>query len=325
MIGLVLIALFSFSVTTFLLDKLNFSDNYVIRILQKLMISLILIFLVGFILYQFDLFPKVYCQANEDYSGIVESKEIDDVKSSALDKKDDHYEFKLPKKVVDETVNVITKIATNIAPNIGAAAAAGTIGSTALKLTSGVPPLQRAAAVAGTTFIGAAATTSGIKTGNALIENSFLLDMIKNSEHGNVNKNDLRPPSPDENMILSILENEYDIPLFTLLEGIYIYNLLELGLILLLILLLFNRHVYRFNFKYISDFLDKRFAKNSKYEYLKKFINIGDRYNSKMTNIVIVIMVILLITIKLINTFFIGYLINNIDDFISVYNHLKKN
>jgi len=278
-----------------------------------------LLILFGLVLYYFDLYSTIFCDENDDSNG------DNDVKSKTEDRSNDHYEFKLPKKVVDNTVDVLAKIVSNVTPNIGAAAAAGTIGSTTLKLTNGLPPIQRAAAMAGSAFVGAVATTSGIKTGNALFENSRIKDAIEKSEYGNAFKNDERPPSPDNNIIQSIFENENNIPLFDLLEGIFTFNFLELILMLLLILLSFNRYFYRFNFKFFYDFIDKRFAENSKFYVLKKLLKTGDNYNSRFTNILIVIMITLLLTIKLVNLFFIGELVNNIDDYILVYNHIKKN
>jgi len=55
---------------------------------------------------------------------------------------------------------------------------------------------------------------------------------------------------------------------------------------------------------------------------LKRITKTGNNYNSKITNIMMILMIIMLIIIA--NIYFMGELINKIDDLILVYNHIKK-
>lgn len=315
-------------VTTFVLDGFTLSNDSIIRKLQKWLFYIIFVLAFILILYYLDLYSTIdsidYTIDNniESYNKDINNDHY--INSNNEDKNNEHYEFKAPKKVVNDVVDTLAKVATNVIPNMGAAAAGGSMGSTALKLTNSLPPVQRAAAAAGSAFIGAAATASGIQAVNSVTGNNVVMKAIENSKYGNAFKNPERPPSPDENMIQSILENELNIPLLDLLDSLYTFNFLELILILLLAWIWINRYFYQFNLKYLSNFIDKHIGENSKFSFLRGFIKTGDNYNSKFTNILMIIMISLLIIIKIANLFFMGELINKIDDFITVYNYIKK-
>ena len=278
---LIISGIISFGISTFIFDKLKFSDNIYIRILQKFILYNFLFSLFVLTLSYFDISQLIYC---DDDGGSEDNNQINNdqknIKSSSDDNNNDHYEFKLPKKIVDNTIDIIGKVITNTSPHIGAGAAAGAIGSKALQLTSGLPPLQRAAAIGGTVFISAAATTAGIKAGNAMISNNNKLnDLVKNSEYGNAYKNNESLPSPDDNMIPSIFEANNNIPLFDILESLCIFNVLELLLILLLILIFFNKYIY--NIKNIFNFINKYITFSKKFNFLNKIVDKSDNYNTK--------------------------------------------
>lgn len=129
--------------------------------------------------------------------------------------------------------------------------------------------------------------------------------------------------SPYSNLINSVLESsEIRTPLEDILNNLYTLNILEFLLILMLILLLSNKYIYIFNMKLISNFMNKYMP--NLFKKYKQYLEKGQNYNEKWTTFLTVFIIILLLIIKLMNLYFSGELTHNINDFIVVYNYIKK-
>ena len=75
-------------------------------------------------------------------------------------------------------------IITNMIPNLGAATAAGAVGTAVLKSTSGAPLATRLGAVAASTLVTAAKTRVGLGIGSSIADKTNIMESIRNSEHG---------------------------------------------------------------------------------------------------------------------------------------------
>jgi len=157
---------------------------------------------------------------------------------------------------------------------------------------------------------------------SAITNNINISEAIKNFRHSDPNID--RVPSPDINIINSPLEiNDDTIPLEVLLNSLYSLNLLELFLFVILLLLLVNKYFYKFNmeniYKLIRKIMPVKFMK-----WYEKSINKSIEYNTKFTNIMFIIIIILLIVLKLGNLYISSELSVNTDTYVQVYNHLKN-
>ena len=90
----------------------------------------------------------------------------------------------------------------------------------------------------------------------------------------------------------------------------------------LIIIIVNNNNLRNLIEKYIKKFTLKYVP--TKYVKLHKFIDNLFITNNRINKILIVIYLVLLIVIKLMNIYFISELNTNIDDYILVYNHIKK-
>jgi hypothetical protein len=120
-----------------------------------------------------------------------------------------------------------------------------------------------------------------------------------------------------------IEKGDDSIPLVDILEGIVEANILEIGYIIILILIVFNRFFYKINVDFIKKLVNKYLPE--KYTaWLYKSTNTSVEFNNKFTTIMFIVVSILLILLKLGNIYVTAHLYNNIDDYVLVYNHIKK-
>lgn len=218
--------------TSFLISKGIFSKNIFLRVLQITIFYTILI----------SLFNILYITA-------IVGTEIrlgDSIQCSSKDPDDKYY--KLPKNIVDKTLDlgseVIKSTVENVIPNIGAGAAAGSAASTVLKLSSALPPTQRVILASTTAFAVAAGTQAGLSAGTAAAKNIKINNMIKDSPYSDPNLE--RAPSPDKKFLIeSPLEN-WEIepsPLETILISLMSINKNILLLLLILSYFLISRYL----------------------------------------------------------------------------------
>ena len=212
----------------------------------------------------------------------------------------------------DSTSNMVT--------NMGAASAGGAVGATMIKYTP-LPPTQRIAAAVVAAGLTSGGVTVGIQAGGAIFKILNVSEVIENHTYGEPDIE--REPSPDSNLINSALENgDQLIPLVGLLLNLVTLNLLELIVFITVILLVFNRYFIEIFKDFISKILNKYMP--AKYHYLNKFLQKSNEYNTKFIKFLIAFLIVLLLLMILINLYICSELYTGIDDYVLVYNFIKK-
>jgi hypothetical protein len=219
MLGFVLSGLICF----FVLDKFNYSEILIIRLLQKALYLSILIILGIFIYFifacLFDLIPTIECSSIEDsvkisYSSIENINKssaikevISVIESTVTNPNKSTYEFKIDKEMVDNVfkgaMSTVNTIVNTVIPNIGAGAAAGTVGAAVVKATANAPLGGKLLAIGASTGVTALATQTGLNIGVTRTKNLDLNDLVKNSTY--VTSSSDRVPSPDPFFVPSVL------------------------------------------------------------------------------------------------------------------------
>jgi hypothetical protein len=312
--------------TSFLLNKLKFSENKIIKILQFTIIySLIFALILGFFIsvcvgYELFLGEYIECSNNDSNNNINNDN-------------DKYYKF--PKGPVDMALGIAKEtskaVVEHVIPNIGAGAAACTVAAAAYKASLHLPIPQRLAVVGGTAFATSAGVQGGISGVQALVKHSGLKESIqeaiKNSPHSDPKIDRIPTPEP---FIQSPLEN-WEIetsPLETLLSSILSLNVC----IFLLLLILFYLFIYNYLLSKNKDFILKlvnywlvkfKFSKET-IERVEIWINKLGIYNNMYLTIFSIIICIFIFSIIVLNIYFVSELKNNIDSFVEVYNYLHK-
>ena len=349
-------SIISFAISMFISDKFKINNNKYIKFLQKLVFSSSILVLIGLILYLFDvsIFNTVFCDTDSDSSDIeyegnnklnnkeeinkneeesLKNKDVVKVSSNIDDKNDEYYNIKVRKEIVDKAMNkgkdLIEVGVKDIAPNLGIGAAIGKVTAEAFKHTAGMAPLPRLAIVGGTALTTGAGTVMGIELGKAIVKNTKIAQEVEASKLDASVKSESGRNSPSEidgGFISSLLEGN-EIPLITMVNGLCFLNYTEFSLILALFSLFFRKN--------FNIFL-KRFTLNLKNKYIQN--KEVDRINEdnvtihkafdtldKYTNYLILLIFICLFWIKILNIYFSSNLAENIDSFVTVYNHIKDN
>ena len=356
-IGLTTSGLFSFIVSlcisylisSFILNRFKLSNNKIIRFLQQFIIFNIII-LIGisiFSYFNFKIFPEINCQGddnnnnnkltNTDNNNVNSNntnkttnnsinKDIINVNVEKDDNNNEYYTFKASKSTVDNTINAVSygvkTLGDNIVSNVGVGSATGAAAASVVKATMGLPPLQRSAIVGGICAATAAGTYLGIEAGKAITKNINLSHIIKNS---NLNIPDVdKTPGPDNSFIVNspLEQNEIVSPLEELLQIILSLEVLELSLFIIILLVLFNKYIYKNNIEIIYNLVNK-YLPNKFISWYSKFFHKSVEYNTKFTTIMIIIISFILLIVKLGSIYICAELINNTDDYVQVYNHLK--
>ena len=335
---------FVFSILTFLFifNLFNLKNNNNIK---KLIInfygSLILFcpFLIYFFndLFLYDYELKLYSNYGENgienlntNSQINESKNNELGSVSTTNEADvDKYVVKVDKNLADKVIKTTTEAAKILvqenAPSLGAAGAAGAAASAAIKATSGIPIAQRAGIVAGSAFITAVSTQAGLSVGAAITRN---LKLKTDNEKSKLPVDN--PPSPDDTFINSVLENSENNSLSPL-EELLSWQFVSIALIFLIILFLFyiylTRYLVKYNFILISnliDIIDKYLFNNSTRakDWYKNKLNKSIVYNTRFMIIMMIFNILILIYLLFLNLYISVELMNNIDDYVTVYNNI---
>ena len=305
--GIIVSFVTSFVFFHFIFYRLNYSKNIYIRLLQKFIafnLCFIVPILIGNIL-NFYILHVIFSDGNID-----NVKYFIDIVCNAPD---DSYDIKLPKGPTDTVLKVATDIATNVITNIGAAGAGGMVGAAIVKNAGALPLVQKAA---GVITAGAGAVTVGLQIGGTMARNMKNSSMIKNHP-----PDIKRVPSPDPNSINSPLENgDESIPLVDLLFNLQTLNLLELIVIFVLILIVFNKYINHL----FKSFLDYYFPNPKKFNNLKNFLQKSNEYNTKFMNLLVIFLIVLLLFMVFMNLFVCSVLYTQIDDYVLVYNNIKN-
>jgi hypothetical protein len=182
------------------------------------------------------------------------------LEAKSTDNNKEYYNFTINKQVADSISNTIiegAKIGFNtVLPNAASLTAAGAVGVTALKVSSGLPLPSRLAFVGLSTTVAAAGTKLGLDAADGLTNNAHKIkdiveNSIKNSKHSNTDLEKIPSPDIDNSFIFSILENNEIINESNLIEilltSISGFNVLILILIIIILINIFNRYVVKFN------------------------------------------------------------------------------
>nr|YP_010691086.1 LAGLIDADG endonuclease [Phellinus igniarius]WBU93187.1 LAGLIDADG endonuclease [Phellinus igniarius] len=351
-------------ISSFIVNNYKFSNNKLVRFLQKFVLFNIL-FIVALIIcdcFNINLISQASCEGTDDNNSNNNTNSSNDsinnssnnsnnnninnnnsnntsdenlnsnndkkIFSASLIEKEGQrmYKLEVEKETGDNLISAGKDIAVEggkkIAPYIGAGAASGKAAVAAFKATAGMPPLQRGAVIAGVSGVTTAGTILGLEAGKAIVENANFSDSIKNSKHGDPNVE--RIPSPDQDMIPCIIESgDAHIPLLTLLNALFTFNVLEIILLIILLVILFNKYIYKLNMTILSNLINKYFSKNI-IAWFNKYSATSVEINEKFTKIMLIYISIVLILFKL-GTLYITYELGmNIDDYVLVYNHIKN-
>ena len=340
MLGFVLSGLISF----FVLDKFNYSENLIIRLLQKAVYLSILIILgifIYFIVVIFlDLIPTIDCSSIEDSVKISSTSSnnvnnasaikevISVIESTVTDPNKSTYEFKVDKEVVNKvikgTMSTVNTIVNTVLPNVGAGAAAGTVGAAVVKATANAPLGGKLLAIGASTGVTALATQTGLNIGASITKNLDLNYLVKNSPH--VTSSD-RVPSPDPFFVPSVLESsEIESPLEVLLSSQLTLNILIWVLLFSFLYLLFSTYVLRGNIVLISNLFNKYMPitfNNFLNKAIQRVSSINSVASDKLIFTLFIINMFLLIILLSLNTYVSIELVNNIESYVRVYNNLK--
>ena len=199
-----------------------------------------------------------------------------------------------------------------VIPNIGASAAGGSIGAAMVKATKQMPPAQRLLSVGTASFVGAMGTRLGVETANSIIQNLDLKSQTKEVVDGD------QIPSPVENLFINS-PREITSPLDDLLLYQFSCNLLILILIISLLLVIWNRFVFKYNKEFITSIVDKYFSNKVKERY-HNFINKNSIYNDRFLIFIFVINTIILIFLIILSLIISSELYINTEDYVQVYN-----
>lgn len=312
LLSLIISFLISFLLSSFVLNKFEFSNNIIIRYLQKFVfINICIIAFFLFALYFFPhLFTPVYCSSEDGMSSELKKtsesssnhtskgKDVVVVTESSSTNNKEYYEFKLRKDVVHKgisTVSEATKTAADsVIPNIGAGTADGATAAAVVKATN-------------------------------LNKNLELSSGIKNTKSDKTDPDQI--PSPDDtNFSINSPLDEADIPLLGLINSILNLNIIELIIIIFILLIKYQDKIKKIFLNKIIFYINNNIPalKKAKYVRVSHFLNSLLIVNSRFNKIIIVYFIILLILIKILNIYFLYNLNLGIDDFVLVYNYIKK-
>lgn len=334
----------SFLHSMFMSKIFNWSDDILIRTIQKTFFYSIFssIVIVIFNYLGLNLIGTIHCDsededepANNSLEGKNKEQETNknvfEVKKFEGKDNKDYYkiegdvEKKFMTELGDRITDVIKTGIKDVAPNLGAAAAGGSLGSAIIKATAGLPPVQRIGLGAGATFLGAGAAKLGLEGATSLSKNLELSSSIKNTKSDKTEPDQI--PSPDDtNFSINSPLDEADIPLLGLINSILNLNIIELIIIIFILFIKYQDKIKKIFLNKIIFYINNNIPalKKAKYVRVSHFLNSLLIVNSRFNKIIIVYFIILLILIKILNIYFLYNLNLGIDDFVLVYNYIKK-
>lgn len=299
----VLLILFFYSLTLFILNECKFSDNYIIKYLQIFIFTFLIIYFV--ILYWNSGFSDMIILriTSEDVKEIAKNTDITLKGKVVLDK---------------EAANQVAEGISSLGANIGLAATIGTIAGSVGKglAKSSLPPAQKAGIImaGGLTgailHVGASAINSQTHASSKLkniSDNTESINTLNNIKYNNINK------FIDSNINM-------DSPLEILLNCINILSIISLWLFIILIIQILFRY-------YLKDKLELKFISKIFPNKKEKIMNFIHRliYINKNINIIYVILAITILFICIISICYFSFeLTNNIDNYVDVFINKKR-
>jgi hypothetical protein len=306
---LIISAVVSFLILTFLIDGFKVSDNKYIRFLQIILLIIIGALFIIFI-YEYFLGTPVECASNEEGN----------LSSHSHLKKDSEINLGLNGNVVitKEGGEVIAKSINNAANQIGIGATIGGVAAAVggVLKTTALPPMQKV----GLTLVGGAVgglihagTTAANRT---LASGVVTTQKVVNTERSSPSE-EFSPASPFESEILDLqIFNGTDNSVETLLNSIYSLNIISLILIFILIFNLIIRLILNNNLelKWLNNLINQ--PNNNKFKSL--IIKIL-KYIGKSNTINITLIIIILLISNIGSIYLLTILINNFEIFCKVY------
>nr|WLF85186.1 hypothetical protein [Amanita phalloides] len=297
----------------------------------------------------FDIFNIIYCDPTDEFYGSNFNTSSDSSSNSNSDSNSNKNMFSINKnqdsnnnnvyelqdKVSESALVTATNAIIKAIPNLGAAAAGGSLGSAIIKSTSGLPPLQIAALGIATAGLVKTSLHSVNKyTNNSEVKDNFINNEIIDKVKDNNQDNSEIVKEIIDKSVKCPLEsgeiNQLDIsPLETLLSNILTFNILILFVIIIIIILLFNLIIFNKNSNLIILLVNKIFSDKLKFkkdivDFLEKIVNKYNFFSKKYLVILIIINSFFLFWMLLFNIWITSELTNNIDDYVLVYNYLKQ-
>jgi len=314
---------------SYVLNKFTYSENILVKFLQKVSVYVLIIFISITIGSYLNFINIIDCSSidpelnSEDINNKSNNNIISINRTTNLENKEE-YKISISKDLVDNTLKIggefFKAAAEFISPNFGAGTAAGAAASAAIKSTSGLPPVQRAAIIGSSTLITAVTSKVGLDIGTQVSKKMDILEAIKKSKFADSDK----LPNPDDSFINNPLEIGDSSPLESLLFDMFILNVLLLILFIIFIVIIFNRYMLQFNSRFISSLVDKFMPDKIKL-WFNKSLNLGIDYNSRIMFIIFLVNSITLLLILLLNIYVSAEVYNNISDYITIYNYLHSN
>lgn len=316
--------------------RFKFSNNLVIRLLQKLLLNFVIFFICVTTLSFFKVFlmSDIFCLGDdntdvEDNTSNQGENISKDQSAENTDKKEVYSTIHVTSSNINKALDAVATISENVAGNWGAATVAATVGAPAgrevVRQTVHAGPVAKYVALGAATAAASAGFISGAhlgrSMGQAMVQNADITNMVKISEHANPAPD--RIPSPDTNMINSALElGDLKTPLGEILNSLLLLNNIELILILFLLYLLCFNYIQSIVIKIISILINKYLP--SKSNRFNKYLEKGNNYNTKSQIATGVVILLVLIVLKLMNIYFTGEISIKLDDYVLVYNYIKK-
>lgn len=308
-----------------------------------IMATVLIVFTLYFSIYS-NLFDSitVYCQGTDGVDASSSTEILEQVNKNIgnnikQENKEDAY-YQLNKNLVDTLVDKIDKVSDLIVnkaiPTIGGYGAGGVIAGYTL---NNLPNTMSVAARVGTSIAAAGAGASSIKIGlgigDVVLEQTGIKKEIKSHLKESIIKSAYSDPNITRIPSLALLSNEFIpslldnnellSPLEKLLNYQLIINVMIFILVTSLLIIIFNKFVVKYNYDLINKLLGKYMSIKFK-EKFDSYVSKSNELNNRFILVIFVINCILLFYFMILNIYVSSELTINIDDYILVYNHLKK-
>src|SRR6266446_5687159 len=297
------------------------NNNYFYFILAIISISIL------FLIYYFT--GIIYCEGGDtdvttpsgdgDNTTIPSEDEVknksENTKAIILESKE-HYH--ISKEAFDKGVDLfnqsITTVIQSIAPHLGAGTAAAGAVAAVIK-NSNLPILPKLALTGATAAIAAGGTRIGLVGADALLRSNASKESIE-IVPDTLNE----PQSPVNDFIHSVLEKgDMLTPLEELLKCQLGLNVLMLVEIFILIMIIYNKLFINSSFSIFNKYLYPKLG-----DRFKSFSHKINSFNDRFFYIIFIINCLFLIFAILFSFIIIGSLNTNLQDYIDVYNQIKK-
>ena len=283
-----------------------------------------IIITISFIVIYYYLTGIIYCEGgdsdiNTPSGDNTNTSSGDSTRAVILESKD-HYH--ITKEDFNKGVEFISQNIRSgiesVIPNLGAASAAGAA-ATAVINKSNLPTLPKLALTGITAAVVGAGTKIGIAAGDSLLDNKARNESVTPSIENISNTGD-EIQSPVNDFIHSVLEKgDMLTPLEELLKCQLGLNVLMLVEIFILIMILYNKLFINSSFSIFNKYLYPKLG-----DRFKSLSNKMNSFNDKFFYIIFIINCLCLIFAIFLSFIIIGSLNTNLQEYIDVYNQIKK-